>query len=75
MIKKSMLLRVSTEMRSEGRRWEVRKFVLTWRSRIQKWRHNAQTRKQLANLPAWLYPDIGLSEQQIRHEIQKKFWQ
>lgn len=46
--------------------------LLFW---IQKWRHNAKTRKQLAALPEYLLRDIGLSEHQVRQEVQKKFWQ
>lgn len=55
--------------------WHIHQYVLIWLSRIQKWRRNAKTRKHLANLPPHLYQDIGLTEHQIRHEIQKKFWQ
>ncbi len=46
--------------------------LLFW---IQKWRRNAKTRKQLAALPEYLLRDIGLSEYQVRQELEKKFWQ
>jgi uncharacterized protein YjiS (DUF1127 family) len=43
--------------------------------RIKKWRRNSTTRKELAGLDAYLYQDIGLTDQQVHHEIFKKFWQ
>ncbi len=49
--------------------------ALAWLSWIRKWRQNAKTRKQLANLDPSLYQDIGLTVTQIHHEVQKKFWQ
>lgn len=55
--------------------WDLRHSAQVWRARLQTWRRNARTRKQLANLPAYLLRDIGLTEQQVRHEIEKQFWQ
>jgi uncharacterized protein YjiS (DUF1127 family) len=54
--------------------WDIHQYALTWLSRMHKWRRNAKTRRHLAQLPPYLYHDIGLTEHQIRHEIQKKFW-
>ncbi|WP_428239973.1 DUF1127 domain-containing protein [Gynuella sp.] len=39
------------------------------------WRQNAQTRRQLRHLPAYLYQDIGLTNQDVRQESKKWFWQ
>ncbi len=43
--------------------------------RLQIFRRNARTRKHLANLPPYLRRDIGLTDEQVGHEINKKFWQ
>lgn len=75
MMKNFLLISRSTEIHPESGRLDLRHFVLTWWLRIQQWRHNARSRRQLANLPDWLRRDIGLTEQQIRQEIRKKFWQ
>jgi uncharacterized protein YjiS (DUF1127 family) len=56
-------------------KWNIWQYALAWLSRVKKWRRNAKTRKQLANLDPSLYQDIGLTVTQIHHEIQKKFWQ
>jgi len=56
-------------------KWNIRQSKLHWLSRIKKWRRNVKTRKHLANLAPYIYQDIGLTDKQIRDEIQKKFWQ
>lgn len=53
----------------------IRQALLTLRDLTRRWRRNARTRKALAKLSSHLYQDIGLTEQQIRHELKKKFWQ
>lgn len=75
MNKKSHLINGSTELYLDSRTWNIRQNVLTWLSWLQKWRQKVKTRKQLANLPAYLLRDIGLTDQQIRDESRKKFWQ
>ncbi len=56
-------------------KWNIWQSTLAWLSRIKKWRQNAKTRKQLANLDPSFYQDIGLTVAQIHNEVQKKFWQ
>jgi uncharacterized protein YjiS (DUF1127 family) len=56
-------------------KWNIWQSALAWLFRTKKWRQNAKTRKQLANLDPSFYQDIGLTVTQIHHEIQKKFWQ
>lgn len=74
-----MLTRILTAVEStpySGRyKWHLHQSISAWLSRIRKWRQNATTRKELAKLPSYLYQDIGLTEQQVRQEIHKKFWQ
>ena len=75
MIQKSLLVSKSTAVCPDSYKWSIRQYLVAWLFWIQKWRHNAQTREKLANLPAYLLRDLGLSEEQVRHEVQKKFWQ
>ena len=56
-------------------KWNLRQHALSWLRQIQKYRRNAKTRKQLADLPLHLRRDIGLTDEQIRHEVDKKFWE
>ena len=74
-MKKSLLLSRSTIVHPNNYRWTLRQYVIIGLFWVQKWRRNAKTRKQLANLPVYLLRDIGLTEEQVRHEIRKKFWQ
>jgi len=53
---------------------DVRHFIHSLRSRILIWLRNAQTRRQLAELPAYLRRDVGLTERQVRQEVEKLFW-
>jgi uncharacterized protein YjiS (DUF1127 family) len=55
--------------------WNISQTVQTALSLIRKWRQNAKTRKQLDGMPAYMLRDIGLTESQVRAEMQKKFWQ
>ncbi|PLY03942.1 MAG: hypothetical protein C0622_03610 [Desulfuromonas sp.] len=55
-------------------KWDFRHFIRNLRPRILLWLRNAQTRRQLAELPAYLCRDIGLSERQVRQEADKPFW-
>jgi len=75
MMKKKFLISRSTEIHPERGGLNLRHFALSWWRQIQMRRRIARSRKQLANLPDWLRQDIGLTDQQIRHETQKKFWQ
>ncbi len=58
--------------RYEGK---IRHYALNWLCRIERWRRNAKTRKQLAALSPYLYQDIGLTDRQVGDEVKKKFWQ
>ncbi|OZG74682.1 hypothetical protein BTA51_06785 [Hahella sp. CCB-MM4] len=42
---------------------------------LSQWKHNYQTRRQLAELPDSILDDIGLSTHQVQRELNKKFWQ
>ncbi|WP_020409915.1 DUF1127 domain-containing protein [Hahella ganghwensis] len=42
---------------------------------LSQWKHNYQTRRQLASLPDAILEDIGLSQAQVKKELNKKFWQ
>ena len=75
MMNKSLTTGQSSPLYLDRWIWNIHQYALTWVSRIQKWRRNARTRQHLAHLPAHLYQDIGLTDHQIRREIQKKFWQ
>ena len=72
---KSIVASKSMRISLRKYKWNIWQSALAWLSWIRKWRQNAKTRKQLANLDPSLYQDIGLTVTQILHEVQKKFWQ
>lgn len=74
-MKKTLLISKPTLIYPDNFIWNFHKYILICFSRIQQWRQNAKTRKQLENLPLYLLRDIGLTEQQCRCELQKKFWE
>ncbi len=41
---------------------------------LEMWGHRTKTRKQLAEMPAHLLHDIGLSESDRYQEVCKPFW-
>ncbi len=75
MIKKSLLISKWTVSTPSRQQMNIRLYAVGLLFWIQKWRHNAHTRKHLAKLPYFLLRDIGLNEQQVRQHMQKKFWQ
>jgi len=75
MIRKSLLVSKPTDIYFDNSKWNLSRYAQNCQSLIQKWRQNAKTRKQLANMPLYLLRDIGLTEPQVRSEVQKKFWQ
>jgi uncharacterized protein YjiS (DUF1127 family) len=56
-------------------KWNIHLFLSTLLFRIKKWRRNAITRKELAGLDPFFYQDIGVTDQQVLHEVHKNFWQ
>ncbi len=42
--------------------------------KLALWLRNFRTRKQLRELPEYLYEDVGLNRKQVEHEINKFFW-
>jgi|GEM_PF-3685320 len=56
-------------------KWNIRRVLSAWLTWLQRCRRNAATRKELADVPSYLYQDIGLTKQQVEHEIRKNFWQ
>jgi uncharacterized protein YjiS (DUF1127 family) len=75
MMRKSLAAGESSRIYLDRCIWNIHQYALIWQARVQKWHQNIKTRKHLANLPPHLYQDIGLTDRQVRHEIQKKFWQ
>ena len=75
MMRKTQLIGQWSDAARGSRSLNIRLYVVGLLFWIQKWRHNAKTRKQLAALPEYLLRDIGLSEYQVRQELEKKFWQ
>jgi len=59
----------------ERNNWNIHFSLSTLLFRIKKWCRNANTRKELEGLDPQFYQDIGKTEQQVYHEIHKKFWQ
>jgi len=43
-------------------------------STVRVWRHRAHSRRQLEQLSEHLCRDIGLTHEQVRHEVAKAFW-
>ena len=75
MNEKTVLIDHLNERHVINRRWNISRHITTLLKIMQRWRQNARTRKQLADLPAHLHQDIGLSHRQICQESDKKFWQ
>lgn len=42
---------------------------------VNDWYERRRTRQQLAQMPAYLLRDIGLTEQDRQKELNKRFWQ
>ena len=75
MMRKSQLIDQWRGAALGSRSLNIRLYAVSLLFWLQKWRHNAKTRKQLAALPEYLLRDIGLTEYQVRQEVEKKFWQ
>lgn len=44
-------------------------------SKLVIWKRNYRTRRQLAELPEYLFDDLGLDRTKIEKELRKPFWQ
>lgn len=45
-----------------------------WKERLQHWRMNWRTRRQLSQLSAYQLKDIGISTGEAQQEADKSFW-
>ena len=75
MNEKSLLINELHEQYEISKQWHISQRIQMWLKVIYQWRQNARTRRQLADLPAHLRQDIGLSDRQVHRESNKKFWQ
>ncbi|PTY35977.1 hypothetical protein BGP77_01235 [Saccharospirillum sp. MSK14-1] len=41
---------------------------------LNRWKQRTQTRRQLKQLPAHLYRDVGLLPHQVQREVRRPFW-
>ncbi|SEA08604.1 protein of unknown function [Desulfuromusa kysingii] len=75
MMRKSLMINKSSAINFDNSKWNINQQVQECLTTLQKWRQNAISRKQLAEMTPYQLHDIGITELQARDEARKFFWQ